>query len=354
MASLLTRALHLLDPETAHRLAVKTIFALPMVAPPLDPALEMSAFGLRFPNPLGLAAGFDKHAEAIGSIFRLGFGFVEAGGVTPEPQIGNPKPRVFRLPQDRAVINRYGLNSEGVEAVARRLEARDRAKGLVGINLGPNKDSVDRIKDFVHLTRRLGPLADYLSVNISSPNTPGLRDLQEADALRRLMQQTLDAAAQTASAGKRTPILFKIAPDLDDAALGAILTVAIESGIDGLIIANTTTARPKSLRSDAALTQETGGLSGPPVFAASTRMLAKAFLIVGSKLPLIGVGGVDSAETALSKIEAGASLVQLYTGLIFQGPRLIRQILTGLSAAASEKPLRARIGSRATHWALEP
>jgi dihydroorotate dehydrogenase len=356
MPDLFTRALHRLDPETAHRLAVKGLAfkglaSLSLRTPTPDPALLVTAFGLRFPNPIGLAAGFDKHAEAIGPLFRLGFGFVEAGGVTPQPQAGNPKPRVFRLGADNAIINRYGLNSEGMDAVARRLERRNRQAGIIGINLGPNKDSADRVDDFVRLTRRLAPLADYLSVNISSPNTPGLRDLQEADALRRLMQETLDAAESVMQAGKRTPILFKIAPDLDDAALEAILKVAVESRIDGLIIANTTTARPGGLQSNPLLIREAGGLSGPPVFAPSTRMLAKAFLQADGKLPLIGVGGVDSADAALAKIEAGASLVQLYTGLTYHGPKLMHQILTGLSAAAAQKPLSLRLGSRAAEWA---
>jgi dihydroorotate dehydrogenase len=352
MLDLATPFLRLLDPEKAHRLAVKGLSLLPAgrVAAP-DPALRTSAFGLDFPNPVGLAAGFDKDAEAIGPVFRLGFGFVEAGGVTPRPQPGNPKPRVFRLPEDRAVINRYGLNSAGVDAMAVRLARRDRDSGLVGVNLGPNKDSADRIADFVMLIDRLAPLADYLSVNISSPNTPGLRDLQEADALRFLMQAALQAADRVAAGRKRTPILFKIAPDLDDAVLFAILDAALEHRIDGLIIANTTIARPPTLSAPAGLTQEIGGLSGAPVFAASTRMLAKAFLHLEGRIPLIGVGGVDSAETALAKIEAGATLIQFYTGLIYRGPGLVGEILSGLAAAALAKPLAERRGVRAAEIA---
>ncbi len=306
-----------LDPEAAHRLAVRAAQVMPRRPASADPVLATSAFGLNFPNPLGLAAGFDKNAEAVDGLLGMGFGFVEAGGVTPKPQPGNPKPRVFRLPADGAVINRYGLNSDGMDAVAARLAARRRT-GIVGVNLGPNKDSVDRTADFVTLIARLAPLADYLSVNISSPNTPGLRDLQEADALSRLMQAAMEAADKAAMRG-RTPILFKIAPDLDDAALEAILAAALRHRIDGLIIANTTVARPSALRSPSALTAQTGGLSGRPVFAPSTVMLAKAWLRVGGKLPLIGVGGVDSTGAALAKIEAGATLLQLYTGLIYKG-----------------------------------
>jgi dihydroorotate dehydrogenase len=352
-SGLLTAFLHRFDPETAHKLAVRGASALRFL-PKGNPTrlnLATRCLGLDFPNPLGLAAGFDKDGEAGEGLFRLGFGFVEIGGVTHLPQPGNPRPRVFRLAPDRAVINRYGLNSAGMEHVARRLEMRRPAGGIIGVNLGPNKDSADRIADFVRLTRRLAPLCDYLSINISSPNTPGLRDLQEADALRRLMAETLGAADAVATDGRRKPVLFKIAPDLDDASLDGLIRVALDLGADGLIISNTTIARPESLASAPHLTKETGGLSGPPLFAASTRLLAKAYLRIGEKIPLIGVGGIDSAAAALAKIEAGASLLQLYTGLIYQGPRLIRNCLDGLEEAASQRPLAERRGGKAAEFA---
>ncbi|MCO5091776.1 quinone-dependent dihydroorotate dehydrogenase [Bosea sp. (in: a-proteobacteria)] len=323
--------IHRMDAETAHRLTVAALAAAPALKPGADdPVLATEAFGLTFPNPVGLAAGFDKHAQAVDGALGLGFGFVEVGGVTPLPQPGNARPRVFRLTEDEAVINRYGLNSEGMEAVARRLEARQGRGGIVGVNLGANKDSADRAADYAVLARRLAPLADFLTINVSSPNTPGLRDLQAEAALDDLVARTL--AARDESADKRTPVLVKIAPDLTMPELDGMIAVARRRGIDGLIVSNTTVTRPESLKS--AHKAETGGLSGKPLFTASTRILAEAFLRVEGQFPLIGVGGVDSAETAFAKIRAGATLVQFYSAMVFKGPGLAKEIKAGLARRA--------------------
>jgi dihydroorotate dehydrogenase len=328
----LTRPLiHALDAETAHRAAVLALKAAPLPSRPADdPSLAVQAFGLRFANPVGLAAGFDKHAEAPDQALRLGFGFVEVGGVTPLPQPGNPRPRVFRLPADEAVINRYGLNSDGAEAVRRRLAARDRATGIVGVNIGANKDSADRTEDYVTLVRTLAPVCDYLSVNISSPNTPGLRDLQGRAALDDLLARIRDA--RDALPGKPTPLLVKIAPDVTEHDLDDIVEVVLTRGMDGMIVANTTVARPATLK-DQGTAKEVGGLSGKPLFDASTRVLAQTYRRLEGRLPLVGVGGVDGPETALAKIEAGATLVQFYTAMVFKGPGLAREVSEGLAAA---------------------
>ena len=325
--------IHRMDAETAHRLTVTALAAAPALKPGADdPVLATEAFGLSFPNPVGLAAGFDKNAEAADGALGLGFGFVEVGGVTPLPQPGNPRPRVFRLLEDEAVINRYGLNSEGMEAVAKRLEARRGRGGIVGVNLGANKESADRAADYATLARRLAPLADFLTINVSSPNTPGLRDLQAESALDDLVARTLAARDAVSATGKRTPILIKIAPDLTLPELDGMIAVARKREIDGLIVSNTTIARPDSLRS--ASRAETGGLSGKPLFTASTRILAEAFLRVDGQFPLVGVGGVDSAEAAFAKIRAGATLVQFYSAMVFKGPGLAKEIKTGLATRA--------------------
>lgn len=325
--------IHRMDAETAHRLTVTALAAAPALKPAADdPVLATEAFGLSFPNPVGLAAGFDKHAEAVDGALGLGFGFVEVGGVTPLPQPGNPRPRVFRLVEDEAVINRYGFNSEGVEAVAQRLAARRDRGGIVGVNLGANKESADREQDYAILARRLAPLADFLTINVSSPNTPGLRNLQAESALDDLVARTLAARDDAAAGGKRTPILLKIAPDLTLPELDGMVTVARKRGIDGMIVSNTTVARPETLRN--AAKTETGGLSGKPLFAASTKILAETFLRVEGQFPLIGVGGIDSAEAAFAKMRAGAALVQLYSALVFKGPGLVKDIKTGLASQA--------------------
>ncbi|HEV7329309.1 MAG TPA: quinone-dependent dihydroorotate dehydrogenase [Bosea sp. (in: a-proteobacteria)] len=321
--------IHKLDAEQAHRLTIAALAAAPPLRPAADPpSLAVEAFGLRFSNPVGLAAGFDKHAEAIDGALGLGFGFVEIGGVTPLPQRGNPRPRVFRLPEDEAVINRYGLNSEGMEAVAARLAARRKKGGIVGVNLGANKDSADRSADYAVLAGRLAPLADFLTVNVSSPNTPGLRDLQAESALDDLIARTLAARDEAAAGAKPTPVLIKIAPDLSMPELDGMISVAKRRKVDGMIVSNTTIARPDSLRS--ASRAETGGLSGKPLFAASTRILAETFLRVERQFPLIGVGGIDSAQTAFAKIRAGASLVQFYSAMVFKGPGLVGEVKRGL------------------------
>ena len=323
--------IHKMDAETAHRLTVAALAAAPALRPaPDDPVLATEAFGLSFSNPVGLAAGFDKHAEAVDGALGLGFGFVEVGGVTPLPQPGNPKPRVFRLVEDAAVINRYGLNSDGMDAVAQRLAARRARGGIVGVNLGANKESADRSADYAVLTRRLAPLTDFVTVNVSSPNTPGLRDLQAEAALDDLIARALEARDEAAAGGRPTPMLLKIAPDLTLPELDGMIAVARKRHIDGLIVSNTTIARPEGLRS--ASRGEAGGLSGKPLFTASTRLLADAFLRVERQLPLIGVGGIDSAETAFAKIRAGADLVQFYSAMVFHGPGLVKTIKAGLAS----------------------
>jgi dihydroorotate dehydrogenase len=338
--------IHRMDAETAHRLTVAALAAAPPLRPAADdPVLATEAFGLSFSNPVGLAAGFDKHAEAVDGALGLGFGFVEVGGVTPLPQPGNPKPRVFRLTEDEAVINRYGLNSDGMEAVAQRLAARRARGGIVGVNLGANKESADRAADYAVLTGRLAPVTDFLTVNVSSPNTPGLRDLQAESALDDLIAKAIEARDEAAQGGRRTPMLLKIAPDLTLPELDGMVAVARRRGIDGMIVSNTTIARPESLRS--AARNETGGLSGKPLFTASTRLLAETFLRVERQFPLVGVGGIDSAASAFAKIRAGADLVQFYSAMVFHGPGLVKTVKTGLAAevrSAGLPSLNALVG----------
>jgi dihydroorotate dehydrogenase len=310
--------LRLLPAEAAHNASLALTRAAAPFLPPAkadDPRLGLTALGLSFPNPIGLAAGFDKNAQVPGAMGRLGFGFVECGTVTPRPQPGNPKPRLFRLPEDRAVINRLGFNNLGMAAAARNLARR--GPGIMGINIGANKDSTDRISDYVHAFALLSPLADYVTVNISSPNTPGLRGLQNREELTRLL------GALTAARKNAIPLLLKIAPDLDGHALDDIASVARASGIEGLIVSNTTIARP-ALRSR--LAQEAGGLSGEPLFGPSTEILRQMRRRLESSVVLIGVGGISSGADAYAKIRAGASLVQLYTALVYQGPGLVTRI----------------------------
>ena len=319
--------LHRLDAETAHNLTLRGLAALPPRRPPADDArLAVDVLGRRFPNPVGLAAGFDKGAEVPDALLGLGFGFVEVGGVVPMAQPGNPRPRVFRLAQDRAVINRFGLNSEGLEVVRGRLAARQGRPGRVGVNIGANKESTNRLADYVTCTRALAPLVDFVTVNVSSPNTPGLRDLQGEAFLDELLARVVEARDATHPA---TAILLKIAPDITLDALDAMTATALRRGVQGLVVSNTTIARPETLR-EASLARETGGLSGRPLFAAATRLLAETYLRVGGKLPLVGVGGIDSAEAAWTKIRAGASLLQLYSSLVYAGPGLIPEIKAGL------------------------
>jgi dihydroorotate dehydrogenase len=317
-----TAMLRLLPAEAAHRATVNLVAGFaPLLprAPGDDRRLAVSVLGLDFPNPIGLAAGFDKDAEVPDAMLRFGFGFVECGTITPRPQAGNPKPRLFRLVEDSAVINRMGFNNRGMEAAASRLAPRKRS-GIVGINIGANKDSDDRIADYRTSFARLAPFASYVTVNVSSPNTPGLRGLQDRDALSMLLTAL---AEERAKLSVRVPLLLKIAPDLDEAALDDIANVALGAALDGIIVSNTTLARPP-LKSGFA--KETGGLSGKPLFAPSTRILKEMRGRVGARLVLIGVGGVSSGGDAYAKIRAGASLVQLYTALALEGPGLVARI----------------------------
>ncbi len=318
-----------LPPETAHRATLRLMrLAAPLIpAPPADqPSLAISVLGLSFPNPLGLAAGFDKDAEVPDAMLKLGFGLVECGSVTPRPQAGNPRPRLFRLGEDRAVINRMGFNNKGMEPMAARLAAR-RRRGVVGINIGANKDSEDRPSDYRAAFARLAPFADYVTVNISSPNTPGLRGLQNRDELRNLLGIVTSERART---NTTVPILLKIAPDIDPKALDDIADVALAVGIEGIILTNTTIARRATLKNGYA--RESGGLSGAPLFAPSTAILRAMAARVAGRLVLVGAGGVASGADAYAKIRAGASLVQLYTALAFEGPGLIGRIKHELTA----------------------
>jgi dihydroorotate dehydrogenase len=348
-----------MEPEEAHTLAIKGLKVVAMTTcskPRTSPLLRTELCGLSFAHPLGMAAGFDKNGEAIEGLFSIGMSHVECGTTTPKPQGGNPKPRLFRLMRDEAVINRMGFNNEGHEAMVQRIKAVKKRAGIVGVNIGANKDSIDRIDDYVVGMRHFAPLADYVTINISSPNTPGLRDLQEAEAVQNLLAQSLKARDEAAMAtGRRTPVWLKIAPDLDEASLNALLDAALAHTVDALIISNTTIARPISLK-EQATAQETGGLSGAPLFASSTAMLAKAYLKVGEKIPLIGVGGIHSAQTAWEKLEAGASLLQLYSAMVFKGAGLIEEILTGLEerakaeAITSVHQVRGRRAAEISQW----
>ena len=326
LAGLGTRALTALDAETAHRTTIRMLKA--GVGPKLsvgDSRLAIRVAGIDFPNPLGLAAGFDKNAEVPGAMLNLGFGFVEIGAVTPRVQPGNPRPRVFRLREDRAVINRYGFNSDGLIAVAARLRRRER-RGVVGANLGANKDSADRIEDYVKGVKILAGLVDFYTVNISSPNTPGLRALQDKTALSDLMERVIAARDEAAP---QTPVFLKIAPDLTDEDKADIAAVAREMNLEGLIVSNTTINRADLSSANAG---EAGGLSGKPLFVPSTALLKEFFATLGDSIPLIGVGGVSSARDAYDKILAGASLVQLYTALVYEGPGLPARIVKELPA----------------------
>lgn len=326
------KALLSMDPETAHGLTIKGLVSglTPTCPAPQDGRLAMTLADLTFPNPLGMAAGFDKNGEVPDALLALGFGFTEIGTVTPRPQEGNPRPRIFRLADDRAVINRLGFNNAGHAALRARLMARRHRGGVVGINIGANKDATDRAADYVAGIETFADLASYFTVNISSPNTPGLRDLQGRAALRELLARVLDARDAAAEKhGRSVPVLLKIAPDVDEAGLDDIAAEVLAARVDGMIVSNTTVAR-QGLR-DRATASEAGGLSGRPLFRRATVTLARTRQRVGPSLPIIGVGGIDSGESAWTKITAGATLIQLYTGLIYQGPELVGDILGHLS-----------------------
>jgi dihydroorotate dehydrogenase len=327
----LTRPLlRLVDPEDAHSLALAALRLAPLARPAVDDArLAVTAFGLTFPNPIGVAPGLDKNALVPDALLRLGFGFVEVGTVTPRPQPGNPRPRVFRLQADQAIVNRLGFNSEGLDAVRPRLAARAGRSGIVGVNIGANKDSPDRGADYVTLIAALAPVVSYFAVNVSSPNTPGLRDLQQRAMLDDLLARAIEARDRTSAAAGRKPVLLKIAPDLALADLDDVVAVARARGIDGMIVSNTTISRPAGLLDEAAA--QSGGLSGRPLFRLSTRLLAETFVRAEGRFPLIGVGGVDSGAAAFAKIKAGASLVQLYTGLVYRGLDLVAAIKAELA-----------------------
>lgn len=332
--ALLRAGLFRLPPELAHRLSIHALRA-GLAAGPGEwtnpPNLRQTVFGLDFPNPLGLAAGYDKDAEAPDAAARLGFGFVEVGTVTPRPQAGNPRPRLFRLARERAVINRMGFNNAGLDVMRARLAKRAGRPGagraILGANLGANKDSDDRIADYVAGLTALYALADYFVVNVSSPNTPGLRGLQEGAALGDLLGRLMAARAAMAGA-ERKPLLLKVAPDLDPEQRAAVAETALRHGIDGLVVGNTTIARDGV---PARWVAEAGGLSGAPLFARSTAVLADFHRLTAGRLPLVGVGGVASGADAYAKIRAGASLVQLYTGLVYGGPALPRRIVRELA-----------------------
>jgi dihydroorotate dehydrogenase len=325
--------MRVLAPEDAHGLAVRALAFAPLAQPASDdPSLAVRAFGLNFPNPVGIAAGFDKNAAVPDPLLRLGFGFVEIGTVTPRAQPGNPRPRLFRLDADEAVINRLGFNNDGESVVLRRLAARAHNGGIVGVNVGANKDSADRGADYVRLIEVFAPVASYFTVNVSSPNTPGLRDLQQPDALDDLLARVVAARDRVSKNAGPTPVLLKIAPDLSLAELDDVVGVARARRVDGMIVGNTTIRRPPDLR-EQAQAKEQGGLSGRPLFRLSTRMLAETYVRVEGAFPLVGVGGVDSGTAALAKIRAGAALVQLYSGLVFHGLGLVAEIKSHLVTA---------------------
>jgi dihydroorotate dehydrogenase len=325
-------ALRLIDPERAHRLALLALRAGlgPRTANDAWPVLRTQVAGMDLPNPLGLAAGFDKDAEVADAMLRAGFGMVECGTVTPLAQPGNPRPRLFRLLPDAAVINRMGFNNKGLDPFVARLKARRIRSGVVGANIGANKDSPDRLGDYERGMAAVYPHADYVAVNVSSPNTPGLRGLQERDALDALLSRLSAARAPLELAHGRRPVFLKAAPDLDETAIGEIAELVVRHGLDGVIVSNTTIARPPSLRSRHR--GETGGLSGRPLFGPSTEALRRFANALQGRAALIGVGGVSSGAEALAKIKAGAGAVQLYTALALQGPGLIARILSNLAA----------------------
>lgn len=353
----LTRPLlHALEPEDAHRLAIRMLKLAPLRETAGDDRrLSSRAFGLNFPNPVGIAAGFDKHAEVPDALLRLGFGFVEIGTVTPLAQPGNPRPRLFRLDADRGVINRLGFNSQGAQTVLARLAARAESGGIIGINIGANKDTADRIADYVGLIERFAPVASYVTINISSPNTPGLRNLHAASMLDGLLARVVEARDRATRNAGPTPVLLKIAPDLSLSELDDVVGIARARRVDGMIVGNTTVSRPAALRDRAA--KEAGGLSGQPLLPLANRMLAETFVRAEGVFPLVGAGGIDSGAAALARIRAGASLVQIYSGLVFRGLALLAEIkaaLLGVLEHDRADTLKDYVGADAAAVTAEP
>jgi len=325
-------AIFALPPERAHALSIQALKS--GIVPPVnlkpDARLNVEIGGITFPNPVGLAAGYDKNAEVPDAILKLGFGFTEVGTITPRAQTGNPKPRVFRLPGDKALINRLGFNNEGHAPALRRLQARKSRGGIVGVNIGANKDSEDFVADYETGIETFYPVADYFTANISSPNTPGLRNLQAAEALEVLLSRLFEKVAESEQTHKkRVPVFLKIAPDLEANEIDEIADIIRKSELSALIVSNTTLDRNKL--KDTSMAGEAGGLSGKPLFEKSTRALAQMYSRLHRIIPLIGVGGISDANDAVTKIEAGASLIQLYTGMVYAGPCLPRDVVSGLS-----------------------
>jgi len=325
---LLRPAIFALDSENAHRLAIRALAAMPRRAPATPGPLAVDVAGLTFPNPVGVAAGFDKDAEVPDALLGLGFGFTEVGSITPLAQAGNPKPRLFRLVEDSAVINRMGFNNKGADAALERLKARSGRPGVVGINIGANKDAADRIADYATMARLMTPHASYLAVNVSSPNTPGLRALQDEGALTALIDAVHEARAEAGGDLARLPPVFlKVAPDLTPADVEAIARIAIDRKLGALIVSNTTVSRPDLGSHHAG---ESGGLSGAPLRALALRRLREFRQATGGEMPLVGVGGIASAEDAWERIRAGASLVQIYSAMVYRGPGLGGTIVKGI------------------------
>ena len=326
--------LHRMDAEAAHGLTIKALKTGLMPCPVRvdDARLKTTLWNRVFPNPVGLAAGFDKNAEVIGAMLRIGFGFVEAGTVTPRPQAGNPRPRVFRDPETKSVVNRMGFPSEGADVfrhnIERFFETRPRPAGIIGINIGMNKGVEDPARDYAQLVRMLGGYADYLTVNISSPNTPGLRNLQARENLLPLLAKILEERAKACGRSAPPPVLVKLAPDLEDAQLKDVSAALLESGVDGVILGNTTLDRPDGLPTS--FYEQQGGLSGAPLTRKSTDVIRRFYRYTEGKMPIIGAGGICNSQDAYDKIKAGASLVQLYSALVFKGPELVSDILNGL------------------------
>lgn len=349
--------LYALDPEQAHELTLKSLESgvYPRPSGPDDPRLAAHLWGLAFPNPIGMAAGFDKDARVMDAVLGMGMGFAEIGSVTPLPQTGNPRPRIFRLIADRALVNRLGFNNAGHAAALARLQRRTRA-GIVGVNVGANKDTLDRAADYVAGIEAFAGVASYFTVNVSSPNTPGLRDLQAPAALDDLVGRVLAARAKVTVAGRPAPpVVVKLSPDIAEDDLAPIVEVLAARRIDGIAIGNTTLSR--NGLTDATLAREAGGLSGRPLFHRATVLLARVHQLTGGRVPLIGIGGIASGEAAIAKIEAGATLLQLYTGMIYEGPGLLARIKRDLVAYLDRRNLRSLAGATgcaAASWAAKP